>query len=383
MGKITNYDIKSIFGQFQLYGDFIDAAPYGSGHINDTFVVTCGQAGSAIRYIIQRINHSVFKKPENLMDNIYRISVHMHKKLAEAGGPDCSRRSLELILTRKGEPFYKDSDGNYWRCYLFVEGALGYDVLKNEEQAFQAAAAFGDFLKLLKDLPGARLYDTIPGFHNTPLRFNKFMNVVKEDPKDRASGAEAEIRFYREKESEISKLIDLQEKGLIPERITHNDTKLNNILIDTKTQEATCVIDLDTSMPGLIPYDFGDMVRTFTSPVSEDEKDPDKVIMQMNIFKALTKGFLSTTSNFLTAVERENLAFGGKLITYEVGLRFLTDYLEGDIYFKTKYDKHNLVRSRTQIALVKSIERSIDEMEAFVNSEYNRIVSGEIRTTSS
>ncbi|MEN8153292.1 MAG: aminoglycoside phosphotransferase family protein [Acidobacteriota bacterium] len=378
-----NYDLKYVFGQFRSCGDFIEAAPYGSGHINDTFLVTCKHADSRIRYIIQRINHYVFKEPEKLMDNIYRISVHLHKKFEEAGDPDISRRFLKIIPERSGKPYYRDIDGNYWRCYLFIEGALGYEVLEDEEQAFQAAGAFGEFLSLLTDLPGSRLNETIQDFHNTPLRFKKFKKIVEEDPFARRAGVNEEIDFFLSMENEASRLIDLQEKGLIFERITHNDTKLNNILLDTETKKATCVIDLDTSMPGLIPYDFGDMVRTFTSPAMEDEKDTSEVFMQMNIFKALTKGFLSTTANFLTEVEKDNLVFGGKLITCEVGLRFLTDYLEGDKYFKIKYDKHNLVRSRTQIALVRSIEKSEDKMKSFVNSEYNRIISGEIRAASS
>lgn len=366
-------DVKEIFESFKLYGDYVSHAPYGSGHINDTFVVNVLQAGDPVRYLIQRINHNIFTQPEKLMDNIQRICDHLQKKLNEANDPDASRKSLTTIMTRDDKPFYVCPEGNYYRCYLFIEGALGYDIIENEDQAYQAARAFGDFQKLLVDIPGERLTETIPDFHNTPKRFEAFEAALAADKAGRAKDIEAEIQFLMDRKSDCSKLLDLNAQGLIPERITHNDTKLNNVLLDEKTAEATCVIDLDTSMPGLALYDFGDLVRTSTTPAAEDEKDLSKVDMQMNMFEALTKGYLSSAADFLTPSERENLVFGGKLMTFEVAIRFLTDYLDGDNYFKTHYEGHNLDRARTQIQLVKIIEEKQSEMEAFVQAEYERI----------
>lgn len=370
------FDLKGVFSQFRVYGDFIDARPYGSGHINDTFAVNCRQAGDPVRYILQRLNHHVFKDPVKLMDNVHRICTELHKRLEASGDPDASRRALTTVLSRGDLPYHRDSDGNIWRLYLFIEGAVGYDIIENEEQAFQAARAFGEFQKLLTELPGERLHETIPGFHDTPKRFRRFKEVLEADVMGLRATAAPEIAFFLSCEEEVSRLLDLHAAGLIPERVTHNDTKLNNVLIDEKSHQAVCVIDLDTSMPGLAPYDFGDLVRTSTSPAAEDEKDLAKVVLMPEMFKALTRGYLSTAADFLTPAERDNLVFGGKLMTYEVGLRFLTDYLEGSIYFKTKYPDHNLVRCRTQMTLVKAIEARQEELEAFVAEEYGRVMKG-------
>ena len=324
------------------------------------------QGGSEVDYIFQRINHSIFKNPPLLQENISRILKHSQHKLRAKDDPQASRHAMTLITTLDDKPSYRDTDGYYWRCYIFIQNATGYDIVENETQAFEAARAFGEFQNLLIDLPGERLHETIANLHNTPARYQQLQDAIAADTKGRAADVSVEIDFLQQRESIAGHLLDLHHKGLIPERITHNDTKLNNVLLDNDTHKATCVIDLDTSMPGLALYDFGDLVRTSTSPAAEDETDLSKVHMQMNMFAALVRGYLSTAGNFLNKHELANLVFAGKLITYEVGLRFLTDYLEGDHYFKTNHPQHNLDRCRTQIALVKSIESQQDEMQSIV-----------------
>lgn len=361
-----DYDLKKIGSNFQILGDFVDGKPYGSGHINDTFAVSYLQGGAPMRYIFQRINHNIFLNPEELMDNIQRVTQQQHKMLD--GQEDASRQALTVIPGKDGKPFYKSEQGNYWRAYIFIEKAKTYDIIETPDQAYQAARAFGEFQKLLVDLPGERLHETIVNFHNTPSRFEAFEKALAEDAHNRAQFAKAEIEFAMAHKEMASVLLNLNAEGKIPERITHNDTKLNNVMIDDASGKGICVIDLDTVMPGLALYDFGDLVRTSTSPAAEDEQDLSKVTMQMHMFEALVKGYLSTAADFLTPTEKEYLPFSGKLITFEIGIRFLTDFLSGDVYFKTHRDNHNLDRCRTQFKLVESIEEQEEEMAALVAS---------------
>ena len=300
------------------------------------------------------------------MDNIARVTSHLHGKLSTSG--EASRRALSLIKSRDGLSYYLDKGGNCWRTYIFVENANTYNIIETPEQAFQAAKAFGEFQMNLVDLPGKRLCETIPDFHNTPKRFEAFEKALASDSLNRAKSAKAEIEFALKHKNASTLLLNLNKEGKIPERITHNDTKLNNVLLDSKTGEAICVIDLDTVMPGLALYDFGDLVRTSTSPAAEDEKDLGKVKMQMHMYRALLEGYLSTAIEFLTKTEIEHLAFSGKLITLEIGLRFLTDYLSGDTYFKIHREGHNLDRCRTQFKLVSLIEEKEEEMNAIAGN---------------
>jgi len=358
--------ISKIAAHYQIAGDYVVAQPYGSGHINDTYAVEYNQGGTFIRYIFQRINHNVFKQPEQLMDNIQRVAAHIKAKLA--ANKDSTRHTLTIVKSRDNKPFYRDTDGNYWRVYVFVEHALSYDVIETPEQAYQAARAFGEFQHDLVDLPSPRLFETIPNFHNTPWRYEMLEQAIAEDKCHRAASCRAEIDFALTRKTDASVLIKLQQEGKIPERITHNDTKLNNVLIDSLTGDGICVIDLDTVMPGLVHYDFGDMVRTGTSPAAEDEKDLSKVTMQFDMFEALLRGYLQSAGKFLNATERHYLPFSGKLITLEIGVRFLTDYLQGDVYFKIHRPEHNLDRCRTQFKLVESIEDQSDRMMQLLES---------------
>ncbi len=358
--------LQEIFERFQIYGSFLECRPYGSGHINETYVAAFSQSGTRLRYIFQRINHRIFQNPAAVMENILRVTDEAQRQLRAARIPDPSRRSLQVIPSRTGEPFVQDPEGGFWRCYPFIEGAKTYDVIQTERQAYQAARAFGEFQRLVANLPGGRLHETIANFHHTRSRFDRLRAAAEADAHGRLKEVQDEWNFFREREALSDVLLDLQAAGAIPERITHNDTKLNNVMIDNATETAICVIDLDTVMPGLALYDFGDLVRTATSPAAEDEKDVSKVRMQMPMFEALVSGYLSSARGFLNETEIRHLAFSGKLITFEIGIRFLTDYLEGDTYFKIKRPEHNLDRARTQIALVRSIEEQEEEMNRLV-----------------
>jgi len=356
------FDLPGIARQFQIAGDFVRAEPYGSGHINDTFCAVFSQAGASDRYIIQRINHHVFKQPVALMENVQRVTRHLGAKFA--GLPDASRRALTLIPARDGKAWHRDGDGNYWRAYLFIEKARSHDAVRSPSQAWQGARAFGLFQKALADLPAPRLHDTIPDFHHTPKRFARFEQAAAADAVNRAKFAAPEIDFAFRHQQMTSALLDAR----LPERVTHNDTKFNNVMLDDASGEGICVIDLDTVMPGLALYDFGDMVRTATSPTVEDERDLSKVGMQFPMFEALTRGYLEAAGEFLTPREKEFLPLAGKLITFEIGLRFLTDYLEGDAYFKVHRDGHNLDRARAQFKLVASITEQEEPMQRLVHS---------------
>ena len=355
-----------VASEFNFGGKVVSAAPYGSGHINDTFLTLVEIAGRQKRFILQRINHLVFKQPDMLMENVARVCAHAHAKLSAAGTSDAHRRALRLIPTHQGEAWHVDPSGNRWRCYDFIEGATGHDVVRSPAQAAAAAKAFGAFQSLLADLPGERLHETIPGFHHTPSRFARLKEALAKDSHGRAAAAGPEIAFALARADEVSVVIDALRDGTLPERVTHNDTKLNNVLLDDVTQEGVCVIDLDTVMPGSALYDFGDLVRTSTSPAAEDEPDLSLVRMQLPMFEALVRGYLASARGFLTPREKELLPFAGKLITFEIGLRFLTDWLEGDTYFKVKRPTHNLDRARTQFKLVASIEEQLPAMRAIV-----------------
>jgi hypothetical protein len=355
------HDVRAVARQFQICGQFRSAEPYGSGHINDTYCAVFDQAGTTTRYILQRINHGIFRQPMALMENIQRVTVHVAAKMHNE--PDCSRRVLTLIPARSGLCYYHDEQGNYWRTYLFIERARSYDAVESPRQAFEAAKTYGQFQKLLSDLPAPRLHDTIPDFHHTPKRFAALVEVIEKDALDRAKLAKAEIEFALKRASITDVLINAD----LPERVTHNDTKFNNVMLDDVTGEGICVVDLDTLMPGLALYDFGDMVRTTTSPTKEDECDLTKVKMQFPMYEALLRGYLASAGDFLTRAEKKLLAFSGKLITFEIGIRFLTDFLGGDTYFKIHRNGHNLDRCRTQFKLIESIEEQEEQMNAVLD----------------
>jgi Ser/Thr protein kinase RdoA (MazF antagonist) len=364
----TTPNLRAISALFDMRADFVHAYPYGSGHINDTYCATFDQAGQRIRYIIQRINHNVFKQPELLMENIERVTSHALNRLLAMDHPEARRRTLTCIPAHGGRSFAKDLQGNYWRVYPFIERARGYDVLETNEQAYQAARSFGEFQKLTADLGGDRLHETIPNFHHTPKRLEALKAAIEADVSNRASEVKPEIEFALARVVDCARITDLIAAGEIPERVTHNDTKLNNVLLDDVTAEGVCVIDLDTTMPGSALYDFGDMVRAATPTLREDDLDLDEMDVRLDRFEAMVKGYLSTARSFLNVAEVAHLAFSGKLLALECGMRFLTDYLQGDVYFKIHRPDHNLIRCRNQFALARAMEKRLPEMEAIVNT---------------
>jgi Ser/Thr protein kinase RdoA (MazF antagonist) len=356
-------DLAAAAAAFAFPGKPVAMTPWGSGHINETWAVTL-EGGPVRRAILQRINLGVFRDPEALMGNITRVTRHLAAKLA--GTPDASRRALTLIPARSGLDLHRDAEGRVFRAYVFVEGARSWDVLSSPRQAYEAAKAFGTFQRLLADLPPPRLAETIPDFHDTPRRLIRLREAVERDARNRAAGVAREIAFVVSREKLAGSLVSLAAAGLLAERVTHNDTKLNNVLLDDATGEGICVIDLDTVMPGLLLHDFGDMVRTAANPVAEDEPDASRVVASVPMFEALVRGWLGAMGNVLTGTERDCLVIAGKLLTYECGMRFLTDHLAGDVYFRIHRDGQNLDRARTQFALVRSLEEREEELSRLV-----------------
>jgi Ser/Thr protein kinase RdoA (MazF antagonist) len=341
---------------FEVQGGFRSANPYGSGHIHDTYCVTSDDGDREERIILQRINTAIFKNPVAVMENIARVTDHLRSRLT--GEQDLERRVLQLVLTRDGAAWHVDAEGRYWRAYRFIEGARTFDSVNSPRQALEAAKAFGEFQRLLADLPGSRLHESIPDFHNTGKRFVAFEWAVTENGSGRGAEARDEIAFAASRRAIATVLLDAE----LPERVTHNDTKLNNVLLDDETGEGICVIDLDTAMPGLAAYDFGDMVRTMTCPAAEDERDLARVAMDFELFEAVLRGYLEGAGSFLTERERDSLIAGAKVIVFEQGIRFLSDHLAGDTYYKVSRPGQNLERCRTQFKLLESIEQQEDAM---------------------
>lgn len=357
-----SYDLYDIIKHFKVD---VDILPYGNGHINDTYI-----AESDPKYILQRINNSVFKKPEQVMSNILGVTAHLRKKIIERGG-DPERETLNLVKTVDEKSYYKTEDNNYFRMYKFIENAVSCDIVENPEQFYEAARAFGRFANMLSDYPVEKLYDTIPNFHDTRRRFSALKRAIAENRAARVSKVGEEIEFALSLEQECGIIVDAIEAGEIPVRVTHNDTKLNNVMLDSDTGVGVCVIDLDTVMPGSLLYDYGDALRFGASTGAEDETDLDKIWFDLGLYEAFTKGFLEEVGGVLTPKERELLPFSAKLMTYECGIRFLTDYLDGDTYFKIHREHHNLDRARTQFKLVKDMGAKADDMRKIADKYLN------------
>jgi hypothetical protein len=359
-------DIADIVGRFDVPGRYLDGARYGNGHINDTFACRWQTEGGIVRYILQRVNRRVFAKPQELMDNIERVTQHLRWKLGAISGADPDRDCLTLIPTRAGENCYRDEEGDYWRAYKFIEDTDAFDVCTSPMQAYEAARAFGRFQYLLADLPAGPLHETIPFFHHTPRRFQAFEEALKENRSGRAGTVEEEVEYVRRRRDLAAAVTGCLDEGVMVERVTHNDTKLNNVLMDRRTGQAVCVIDLDTVMSGSVLYDFGDMVRSCVRTSTEDEPDLRRVNVDCRVFEALVAGYLEEARGFLTPLEVELLAASGRLITLTIGIRFLTDYLNGDVYFKTRHPQQNLDRARVHFKLVSEMEALTPRLESMV-----------------
>ena len=359
--------IAHIGDQFAISGDFLYGEELRNGHINTTYRA-CYQTedGHEDRYILQRINDYVFKDPAQVMRNVEKVTRHITWKLLRRRR-NAAGQTLTLYPARGGRNYITlPEEGGMWRCYNNIEDTHTYDVVENTRQAYQAGYAFGSFQDLISDMNPEDIKESIPDFHNTPKRYQNLEASAAADVKGRLAACTAEMELVRSWAPEFSRLTDMQARGEIPTRITHNDTKINNVMLDAETDAAVCVIDLDTVMPGLVLYDFGDMVRTATCMASEDEEDLSKVVMQMPFFESLAEGYLDAAHEFLTPAEVDNLAFAGWLITTEIGIRFLTDYLDGDLYFRTEKPEHNLIRARNQFKLAQSIRRNLPEMEKYI-----------------
>ena len=358
------YNLKDIFELFVADGTYLTGEPYGSGHIHDTFRIETAEKDKD-DYILQRLNNRVFKNIPELQQNIERVTVHLRNKLRTLPGSDIKRECLSLIPARDGKSWIVDSEGKYWRMYIFISNHHSYNLVDSEDKAYEGGKAIGRFQVMLSDMPGGPLFETIPWFHNIEKRLQTFNTRVSENPAGRVESVAEEIDQIHKRAEEMKIILKLGNEGKIPLRITHNDTKFNNILLD-ENDKALCIIDLDTVMPGYVHYDFGDSIRTAANTASEDEKDLSRIRMDINLFKAYSEGYLSETAETLNDVEKEFLAFSPVLITYTIALRFLTDFIDGDHYFKIHHELHNLQRARAQLQLMKSMEGQYEEMKRII-----------------
>lgn len=361
----VNEILNEVIDNFAFPGTMLECIPFGNGHINDTYRLTFETSAGQKRFILQKMNKTIFTRPVELMENISGVTAWLRKKVQENGG-DVERETLNLINGKDGKPYYVDSTGEYWRVYFFIEGTTSYDQVESDNDFYQSALAFGKFQGLLADYPAETLHETIVNFHNTADRFHKFQAVLEADVCGRAKEVQEEIQFVLDREALAHVLCDLQEKGELPLRVTHNDTKLNNILIDNETGMAICAVDLDTVMPGLSVNDFGDAIRFGASTAAEDEPDLSKVSCDLHLYEVFTKGFIEGCAGALTENELDMLPMGAIMMTFECGMRFLTDHLDGDNYFKIHRENHNLDRCRTQFKLVKDMEEKLPQMKAIV-----------------
>lgn len=360
--------LKEVLDQFSFKGSLADCEIFGSGHINTTYLARYNDQGREWKYVIQKVNPNVFKDIDRLMDNIFSVTSYLRKEIKKNGG-DENRETLHFIKTKTGEKYYRDSKGDCYRAYIYVSDSVSYNSVDSPELFAQSGVAFGRFQRLLANFPANTLYETIPNFHNTQFRYeNEFLQAVNADAAGRVNECPEEIEFVHSRKEYCPRFVDLIKESKLPLRVTHNDTKLNNVMFDAFSSKAICVIDLDTVMPGLALYDFGDSIRFGANTAEEDEPDLDKVSIDLNYFRAYAEGFLSEAGESLTQCEKDNLAFSALLMTFECGMRFLTDYLNGDTYFKIAYPKHNLVRARNQFALVADMEKHMSDMEDIIRS---------------
>ena len=364
--KIEGADSRSLEDAVYAFGFGNQCSyvkPFGEGHINETYAVYMPDhdGNDVPLYVLQRININVFKNPDQVMDNIFGVTEYLRSIIRRDGG-DLDRESLSYIKTKSGDSYFEDEKGQPWRCLHYVPNSVCYQQVEKPEQFYQSALSFGHFLKQLGDYPAESLYETIPQFHDTRKRFRDFEDAQRKDVKNRARLCRQEIDFVLSRKDDCGVLMNQLEEGKLPLRVTHNDTKLNNILFDQDTDKGLCIIDLDTIMPGLAANDFGDSIRFGASTAEEDEQNLDKVHFDISLYDIYVKGYLEMAKDVLTPEEIKSLPWGARLMTLECGMRFLADFLQGDVYFKTAYPEHNLVRARTQFRLVKEMEEQFDEM---------------------
>ncbi len=364
-------NLKYIADKFNVDGEIANISSFGSGHINNTYKVET-KSKKTPDYILQAINNNVFKNITELSDNLIRITTHLRAKLGVYySDKELKRRVLTIVYTKDKKAFLEDDKGNFWRMFTFIDNSKTIDKLENTEQAESMGFAYGNFQQMLSDLPKPPLNDVLPDFHNTAKRIEQFKETIANNPVNRLSEVMEEVDFLLMHEQEMMSIVEKAYRGIIPLRTVHQDTKLSNILFDEKNDKALCVIDLDTVMPGYLCYDFGDAIRGGMNTGAEDDEDLDLVSLNMDMFKSFALGYFSATKTFIDFEEIKTLAFGAKLITYEQSLRFLEDYINGDKYYSVHKPKHNLIRTRAQIALLKDIMLNFDEMENYVLALYS------------
>jgi Ser/Thr protein kinase RdoA (MazF antagonist) len=356
--------LREVFDQFDASGTYLSGRAYGSGHIHDTYLIETSEKDQD-DYILQRLNNRIFKNIPQLQHNIERVTVHLRNKISLIRGADVKRECLTLISSRDGKTWITDREGSFWRMYIFISNHHLYDIVDSAEKAYEGGIAIGRFQAMLSDLGGEPLFETIPWFHDIEKRLETFNEKVLNDPAGRVKDCLYEIDRVNSGSEKMKTILRLGREGKIPLRITHNDTKFNNILLD-ENDKALCVIDLDTVMPGYVHYDFGDAIRTAASCAAEDEADLSKVKMNTGLFEAYARGYLRETRDTLNDTEKEWLAFAPQLITYTIAVRFLTDYIDGDHYFKIHHKHHNLQRARAQLQLVRSMEDQYGEMQKII-----------------
>ena len=354
--------IKKIYEQFECSGKFVSAQPYGSGHINNTYLVKVDEEAE---YILQRLNTNVFKDIPKLMQNKERVCQHIRNKLLRSGVSDITRRYITYYHTAKGKPYYKDYDGNYWTLSLFIKGSKSYDVIPNADIAYQIGSGLGEFENRIADFDATLLIETIPLFHNVPRRLNDLKNAIAKAEPERLDRSRELLEYLSRFDQPMLELQRMRDEGILPLRVTHNDTKANNLLLDAN-DKPLCMIDLDTVMPGLVHYDFGDAIRSACNAAGEETRDENEVKFKMDFFEAFTAGFMEKARNQFTYKEKKTLAQSITLMTYLQAVRFLTDYLDGDHYYPTEYPEHNLQRTKVQTRLLQEIERNYDHINGFI-----------------
>jgi hypothetical protein len=375
MSQFTSTDtrIYNLIAAFKIDADIASVMLFGSGHINDTYRIKNSDP-NGVDYLLQRVNHHVFKDVPVLMQNLLYVTEHLKEKLAGIPGSDLEKEVMTIVETRDGRPYFQDDDGNYWRVFHFLRDTRSYDRVTTTRQAYEGGKAFGHFQALLADMEPALIKDTIPNFHNIESRLAKFEQAVEADKVGRLHKVRPEVRFVRQRADEMSEILRLGRVGKLPLRIVHNDTKFNNVLLNSD-DHAQCVIDLDTVMPGYVAYDFGDSVRTIANTASEDEENTQLIDINISLFESYTNGYLEEGVHFLTEPELNSLLKGVMLLPYAQTVRFLTDYLEGDHYYKVQSPDHNLQRTRAQLALVKKLEENKDKLDRIIMNTWHQYKS--------
>lgn len=361
----TDEKLKFVCEKFQIRGEYLYFEPLSNGHINDTFVVYYMRGGEKKDYIVQKVNTFVFKKPKEVMQNVTSVTEYV-REIIKRTRPTAKRLVLHYQYAENGDGYFVDDEGGFWRCYRYIDDSVTYNETDNLSIISETGRAFGEFQRQLADYPVSDLFITIPHFHNTVNRYALFRDAINADKCGRKAMVEREIEAYFSFEELATKMYKMQKSGELPLRVTHNDTKCNNVLFDGITHEHLAVIDLDTVMPGLTAFDFGDAIRFIANTKAEDERDLSLVKLDFEKYEAFTKGFITEVKNALTENERNTMALGALTMTVECGMRFLTDYLEGDVYFKTEYAEHNLTRSRCQLALAEDMRKKLKKMQEIV-----------------